>query len=221
MAEPRIVKTGKSRSTIPYERILVEVPTERLERCLQKRTLWSKVAFSAGAWAAGGPFSQSLVVAGNWHRRTVPFAEHPAYRLLKAFLGEDYREDACLAALAGYYQDRGRSRRQAERKASAMLKRYLHRYRTLAESMAREGYVVGRGKDEIGIAIAPGGSLIKVANGNHRLAAAMLMGVPHVVAEVRFVHRDWYAAVRPEWRPAVPEAIGDALRKEGYRLIQR
>ncbi|WP_019624875.1 hypothetical protein [Thioalkalivibrio thiocyanoxidans] len=166
--------------------ILIDLPTEKLERYLDKRDPATKARFFMD-----GLLLPRGVRRGQWHRRTKPFDQHPIYGLLEHLLNEGRSRDEHINALRYYYRERGKTVDQAEDKIARSLDKYLERYRGLARSMAENGYVAGLGKDEIGVAIGPEGEFIKVANGNHRLAVARLTGVSQVVGEIQFVHREW------------------------------
>ena len=64
----------------------------------------------------------------------------------------------------------------------------------MLEDMAEHGYRPGQRGDEVGIAVARDGTLLKTAGGWHRFAAAHLLGIPSVRAEVRFIHPRWVEA---------------------------
>ena len=166
--------------------VLVNLPTRELRRYLSKRDPASKARFFLD-----GLFLPRRVRRGQWHRRTEPFDQHPIYALLEHLLDEERSRSEHVEALHRYYRARGKTEDQAEEKIARSLDKYLERYRGLARNMAENGYVAGLGKDEIGVAIGPDGEFIKVANGNHRLAVARLVGIPQVVGEIQFVHRDW------------------------------
>ena len=195
--------------------ILIDLPTDALQAYLLKRNAWAKARFFLE-----GLFQPPMVRAGTWHKRTVPFSEHPIYTLLQTLLDTGTDRDTQARALNTYYLARGKSANEAQEMADKKLDRYIHQYRELAKSMVQKGYVEGMGKDEIGVAIAPDGAFIKVANGNHRLAVAQLSGIERVVAEVRFVHRDWFKRTTDRSNhTGTEEAITAALTDYGARLM--
>lgn len=194
--------------------ILIQIPPQKMEKCYLRRSAWSKAAFFLAGLSA-----HRLIQGGSWHKRTEPFSEHSAYRLLKTFYREDFRAEKCREALYRYYRERGRNFREAEEKTEQKLEKYVQQYHAVAESMLQNGYMMSSAKDEIGGAITPEGKVIKVANGNHRLALAMILGLPCVVAEIRFVHRAWYREIKPSRTDSVETNITNALRQRGYELL--
>ena|GEM_PF-5558344 len=194
--------------------ILIRIPPQEMQSSYLRNSAWSKATFFLAGLSA-----HRLIQGGGWHKRTIPFFEHPAYRLLKTFYREDFRAEECREALCRYYRERGRSFREAEEKTKQKLEDYVQRYHALAESMLQNGYMINSAADEIGGAITPEGKVIKVANGNHRLALAMILGLPYVVAEIRFVHRAWYRGIKPSRTESVETNIASALRQRGYELL--
>jgi len=195
-------------------KILIDVPTTTVERVLVKRTFLSKVLFFGNRM-----FWHPLVKHGRWHQRTTAFTDHPTHVLLQALLSDSLSDEDRASALTAYYLARGKSAWQAEKKVGEKLEQYMIRYHNIAESMRRNGYLVDLASDEIGIAIAPDGSFIKVSGGNHRLAIARLIDLPTVVAEVRFVHRDWLRAQPRKRGQRVPERIVAGLTERKPRIV--
>ena len=60
----------------------------------------------------------------------------------------------------------------------------------------------------IGVALDADGALLRLGPGQHRLAAAQLLGVPEVPVEVRLLHVDVLCA-------ATERAVRDAIRRIG------
>lgn len=195
-------------------RILIDVPTTAIERVLEKRSMLSKLLFVGNQL-----FQHPMVKQGNWHRRTIPFTRHPVHLLLQTLLADDACEADHMNALTAYYLARGKSTQQAQQKVGKRLDHYVTRYRKIAESMRRDGYVAALGRDEINVAIAPDGTFIKVSGGNHRLSIAKLIGLPTVVAEIRFVHRDWLRAQPCSRAEPVPERIVAGLETYHPRIV--
>lgn len=166
--------------------LLIDLPTASLQRCLVKRGAMDKALF-----AVEGLLLPRGVRRGRWHRDAIPFENHPVVPMMRALLDPESKVDQQESALRTYYEARGKSPAHAAEKAQHIREDYVREYRALWESLRTHGYIAGVGKDEIGVAIGPDGEFIKVANGNHRLAAARLAGVDQVVAEVRFVHSAW------------------------------
>ncbi len=90
--------------------------------------------------------------------------------------------------------------------------RRLQRYLYLLELMASQGYSRELAPDYIGLALGREGQPIKVSEGNHRLAAAQILGLASIEAEVRYVHEKWYQTmVQAQGYSAGPEGICRAL----------
>lgn len=166
--------------------LLIDLPTEKLQRCLVKRGATDKALFALEGFLLPGG-----VRRGRWHRNAIPFENHPVVPMMRALLDPGRSAEQQERALRTYYEARGKSPAHAAEKAHHIRDEYVREYRALWESLRTHGYIAGAGKDEIGVAIGPDGEFIKVANGNHRLAAARLAGVDRVVAELRFVHSAW------------------------------
>ena len=73
-----------------------------------------------------------------------------------------------------------------------LIKQYLQVYLRFLDSMATNGFDVGKGKDELGVAVSREGRLIKINKGLHRLAMAQRIGLPTVPVRVQWVHRQWW-----------------------------
>src|SRR5690606_20027250 len=73
--------------------------------------------------------------------------------------------------------------------------RYLQVYVGFLDSMARDGYVAERCRDEIGVAISRDGRILKINRGLHRLAMAQRVGLPSIPVRVHAVHRLWWEEV--------------------------
>lgn len=195
-------------------KILIDVPTTTIERVLVKRTFLSKVLFFGNRL-----FRHPLVKHGGWHLRTAAFSDHPAHVLLQTILADSLSDENRASALTAYYLARGKSVWHAEKKVRDKLEQYVTRYRNIAESMRGKGYLADLADDEIGVAIAPDGTFIKVSGGNHRLAIARLINLPTVVAEVRFVHRDWLRTQPWQRGQTVPERIVAGLAEYAPRMF--
>ena len=132
---------------------------------------------------------------GSWDQTTHPVETHPVYRLMEGFYwsGGDFEE--CRRLLASFYQERGRPPAEAETKADAKTEDLMDRYIGMLDDMAVNGYRPGQRQDEVGIAIARDGTLLKTSGGWHRFAAAHLLGVSLMTAQVRFIHPGWVRSV--------------------------
>lgn len=188
--------------------ILIRLPTAEIRRWFTRRTRKEKALF-----LLEGLLSHPMVKRGDWDRRTFPVEEHPAYVLLQRFRAVDFDEEHCEQALAEYYAARGKSDDELESDLERKLPKYVAKYRRLAESLQRDGYVAGLDDDEVGVAVDRDGNFVKVTGGNHRFALASLLGVPTVVAEVRFVHSEWYRHIRRPLGGTIPQQVGVALTR--------
>lgn len=191
--------------------IYIDIPTECITSSFLRRRRSQKLLFTFNSL-----FGHSQVKWGNWDRRLIPFSDHPTYRLLAAFHSTDYEPERCMEPLRNYYQEQGQTASAAREKAAITLLNYVAEYRVLAENLSRHGYRAGVSKDEIGVAVGRDGAFIKVPNGNHRLALVKLLGIEKVVAEVRFVHREWFRQNDSKRGTSVRETIVEGLRRAGF-----
>ncbi len=168
------------------ERLLLSLDPAAISVALLVRTPGERLRLGLG-----GAFLPTPVRRGGWDRRTLPVEAHPVYRLMHRLDACGYDPEAGTAAFEAYFRERGLSpaaaREKARRKGAAL----VWRYAGLVRSMAAEGYRPGRAPDEIGVAIARDGTLLKAPGGQHRFAAARLLGLDRVTAEVCYIHRDW------------------------------
>ncbi|MBK1725623.1 hypothetical protein [Halorhodospira neutriphila] len=168
------------------ERLLLSLDPTAISATLLVRTPGERLRLNLGGALLPGP-----VRRGRWDRRTLPVEAHPVYRLMYRLDACGYEPEAGVVAFEAYFRERGLSlaaaREKARRKGAALVRRYAG----LVQGMAAEGYRPGRAPDEIGVAIARDGTLLKAPGGQHRFAAARLLGLDRVTAEVRYIHRDW------------------------------
>lgn len=182
---------------------------------------------------AGGaekpPSSLFFIWDGNWDQRREDLRVGTRYRLISDIDEHRYnltrteRYQELLAALnkgqpwrshqTGVYLD-----------TPDKIYRYLQVYLGFLDSMARDGYVAERCRDEIGVAISREGRILKINRGLHRLAMAQRVGLPSIPVRVHAVHRLWWqrvvdgahgetalARVRSALRDCVPEREPGAL----------
>ena len=167
------------------ERILVRVAPEAIACACQHRSLRARAARVADSL-----FVCRWLRRGDWDRRTFAFQDHETARLVAAVIERDWNPEACLEPLIAYYRWRGQP--EPEDRARRKLADYLARYRALAEDLLANGYQAGRARDEIGVALARDGRLVKVSGGNHRLALAQQLGLAEIVVQIRFAHAGRY-----------------------------
>lgn len=165
----------------------VRVAPMRIEYCFQRRSPLSRLAFACAAMPPDGRLRR-----GRWDLRVFPFRDHETHVLMRTMLANDFAPDACHQALVEYYRRRGHGDGAAP-KAARKLENYIRQYSAVARDMRENGYRPDLARDEIGLAIGRDGRLIKTSGGNHRLALAMLLDLPSVVADLRFAHASRYA----------------------------
>lgn len=91
---------------------------------------------------------------------------------------------------------------------------YLQVYVDFLDSMAQEGYLPERTRDEIGVAISREGRLLKINRGLHRLAMAQRVGLPSIPVRVRCVHRLWWnSVVGNTWGETALARVRTAIRE--------
>lgn len=170
--------------------ILIDIDPARVQRYFLIRTPLDRFRMNINRILLPRPLCR-----GRWDRTTYPVETHPVYRLMEGFYwsGGDFEE--CRRLLASFYRERGRPPTQAEAKADAKTEDLMDRYIGMLDDMAVNGYRRGQRKDEVGIAIARDGTLLKTSGGWHRFAAAYLLGVPLITAEVRFIHPGWVRSI--------------------------
>lgn len=191
----------------PAGRILVRLPPQRIAWVFMRRSWQAKAAFIKDSL-----FLDPLLRRGDWDRRLIPFADHEAYQLLDALIRSDFDAAIGEPALCRYYTQRGQPDPVA--KAERKLADYLDKYGAIARDMQAAGYRPFMTRDEIGIALGRDGEVIKVSGGNHRLALAQLLGLPEVVAEIRFAHLRRYT--RDDRR--VAGSVGAMVRRDASAL---
>lgn len=167
-------------------RLLITLDPRDISRSFVRRSPRDKLRF--GLNGLGQP---AMVRTGNWDQRTIPVTDHPGYRLIRELADHRFDPGRSYETLVRYFRDKGRSPGKARKKATNELTAYVRQYEALFSSMSANGYVEGLGADEIGLALDRAGRWIKVPNGNHRFHVALVLGLPRVTAEVRFVHRQW------------------------------
>lgn len=168
------------------ERLLLDLDPTPIDRYVSVRTPVEKLRFHLNGLLLPGP-----VRRGNWDGRALPMEHHPTFRLIQRLYESDYDLHAGLVALEEYFRQRGLSAAAARDKTERKGAKIVWRYAGLARRMAEEGYRPGLARDEVGVAIARDGTLLKAPGGQHRFAVARLLGLRCITAEVRYVHRSW------------------------------
>ncbi len=149
---------------------------------------------------------------GRWDRQTIAFSEHPTYLRLQQVHQHVYlllsSQQRDLLAGGDPIPE---APELAEHMPQPISDGPLQRKLRLLEQMARQGYRQEMAPDYIGLAIARDGSPIKISEGNNRLAAAQLLGLTRVEAEVRYVHERWYRELVKSRGGSGPAGIRTAL----------
>ena len=170
--------------------------------------------------------AERFLDAGDWRDVVVPaadVAEHRETAELVRYRGE-YPMMPSFRAMLDRIQAGGRVRRyRRDLDSEEKLHDYFRYFLALTESIEAHGFraqaslggidvplgvavrgrYAGRQRD-IGIAVDPGGRLLRFLGGRHRTAIAQALGLPAVPVEVRMVHADWLAeeARRADLQPA-------------------
>ncbi|SFD36786.1 hypothetical protein SAMN05660831_01542 [Thiohalospira halophila DSM 15071] len=173
------------------ERLLLNLDPASITEYISIRTPVEKARFNLS-----GLFLPQPVRRGSWDRQTYPMEDHPTFRLIRRLYESDYDLPTGMVALEQYFGERGLSPLKARDKAERKGAEILWRYAELARGMADTGYQPGLARDEIGVAIARDGTLLKAPGGQHRFAVARMLGLDCVTAEVRYIHRAWQRACK-------------------------
>ncbi|MDQ1081509.1 hypothetical protein QE401_004035 [Pseudoroseomonas cervicalis] len=185
--------------------LLLRVPPGRLEWQLLDVVSDGRRAFrlaqrflDAGDWSgAGEPLPSSVVhlemAALCDPARPLPESEIYRYMLRRAAAGQPERRNGVALASPGlidayfahYAALRDRLRQEGYRPRAALAPEAGHRLR---------GAGAARREAEVGVAIGPGGEVLRLLGGRHRTALAQLLGLPAMPVRVRLVHAHWLAA---------------------------
>ena len=176
----------------------LELDPSVVDRYVSIRSFREKAAFQLGG--LGRP---KLIHAGDWDRRGGAIEDHPVYRLM-AGLYQQPDPERGLAVVEAYFRARGMGASAAREKRERKGEKVREQYVRLLARMAEEGYRPGAARDEVGVAIGRDGAVLKAPGGQHRFAAARVLGLPCVLAEVRYVHWNWYRDCRD---PGLRECI--------------
>lgn len=177
------------------EPILIEVDPTCIEGVVINRSRDRRFRF-----ALSGLGLPHRVKRGRWHEWVIPVSEHPTVTLMSAFHTEGFEAERCHAHLEQYYARRGLSSGESREKAARKLDTYVRRYELLADSYQRHGYLSGQAEEEVGVAIGPEGQLFKASQGQHRFGLALVLQLPSIVAEVQYVHAEWWRRHRGDFR---------------------
>lgn len=197
-------------------KIFIELDPARIGSAARRSSRLDNLRYSAGKLLL-----PPLVRRGTWDLRSYPVTEFPAYRFMQRAVACDWDPQQVRDILADYNRAKGNPSRNSVDGLPPewYVKLTIERCRPVAESMAREGYLAGAGRDEIGVAIGRDGRFVKVANGNHRFGMALLLGLPRIVVEVRAVHVRWYRATSGLGAPSSLARIRARLLDEGHSVL--
>lgn len=197
------------------DRLRIIISPSHIHGSLQKRRLNDRLLF-----AFNGLGLPRGVRRGNWDLKATRFQDHPTFRLMLAFHEHDYSPEKVLPHYIDYIKQRGQETADTmvRNKAISRVEQYARTYEMISRSMARDGYIPDLSHDDIGLVIGRFGEIIKSSGGNHRLALAMVTGVQHVVASVRFVHRTWYQKHNQGRGRDSFNSIRQGLLQEGFEL---
>ena len=128
--------------------------------------------------------------------RAIPIEQEPRYGLLDDFIANRDRVERSLwfRRLRQALDDHGQAAHKsiALRSEAAILE-FLNTYaRDLVDSLERTGYDASRAPDTATALVDRHGAILKSDVGNHRFAAARILGAGPFPLEILGVHRDWY-----------------------------
>ncbi|MBA1147704.1 hypothetical protein H0Z60_11635 [Ectothiorhodospiraceae bacterium WFHF3C12] len=195
------------------EDILIRIDPGTIESCFVRRDRLAKLRFLANR-----ALPPRQVHVGGWDQRVFPIDRHRTYRLMAAVVqhGEDL--DALRKTLERTAHLPGIQGTRHHLKPD--FEAYIAECLALARRLREEGYRLDAATDHIGVAIGRDGSLIKVAQGHHRLALARVLPLASVVANVQFVHKRWFREHGGKIRGDVPAQIRAMLREDGFEVLQ-
>lgn len=155
---------------------------------------------------------QSFIGAGDWSGVLLPFARHQISREARELKATElrFRDTRCYAAYlrraaAGRPMVRNRLVLDTPAAVDAYFEGFValfesiaeHGLRRRADFAARGGWRAGRrrwlaelGEQDIGVALAADGRLLKLPGGQHRFAIARALGLKEVPVELRLLHVD-------------------------------
>lgn len=154
---------------------------------------------------------------GDWKGAVRPLRPSEVQQEIDAVFDHDDLEasPAFRSLLAKSEAGRPAERNRVSLTTPALILSYLEQYRDLRRSIERHGFqrraavpsataglfagtaVRGRTAEaverEIGLAVAPGGRLLRLGGGRHRTAIAQRLALPRIPAQIRLVHARWLA----------------------------
>lgn len=164
------------------------------------------------------PYTSLFVYSGKWDLSAKPFKEYHTYiNMLDLYRNKnDFRNSLWYKNAKRDIEQDGRFIRKDRSFTS------LYELDTLFEenlldiliSMEETGYENNKAQDSCGVMISRSGELIKsFGMGNHRLAAAQLVGLKSIPVTVTRVHKEWFKEVGGGWK-------GIKLQKLKYALSE-
>ncbi|WP_200172917.1 hypothetical protein [Ectothiorhodospira shaposhnikovii] len=151
------------------------------------------------------------------HWDVAEFSESYQYRLIKEIW--HHRDDLGAAPLyqsllediqRGDGFQRGGRQRFALTDEAALI-HYMTTYLDIMRDIAENGYRADAGPDELGVAIAGDGELMKYSSGKHRLAMAQVLGIPRIPVRICRIHQGWWRTHTPDPSEPVPQALARVL----------
>lgn len=132
---------------------------------------------------------------GSWDKATTSFAAHRTYQEMANLYAHaaNYQDSEFFQQAKQQIEKLGRYRyKKTHLKSVEELRCFFEEYLLqIFKSMQEQGYVATAAADHPGVMVDRDGRLIKSPRGRHRWAAASLLGIGGVVAEVDCIHPDW------------------------------
>jgi len=160
-------------------------------------------------------WSSLYMAPGHWDQHTTPFASHRTYKEMA-----DLHEHVANYQGSGFYQQ---AKHQIERlgyyrykkqqiTSIEALQRFFDEYLVhIFKSMQQHGYVASAAADHPGVMVGRDGRLIKSPRGRHRWAAASVLGIGGVVAEIDCIHPTWLKQINGGFEGAKLERLKASL----------
>ena len=165
------------------------------------------------------PSSSAFLWEGNWDLRREDLRHGSRYLFISDI--DTYRDDLTNSTTFRRLKERiDAGRPWSSHQQGVLLDTeeriltYLRVYLNFMDDMARNGFDHHKGKDELGVAVARNGRLIKINRGLHRLAMAQYLGLPAVPVKVKAVHKEWWEKVTQKTHGA--EAFAQMVKALQY-----
>ena len=162
---------------------------------------------------------------GDWDQRAAPLTATPRYRLM----ADIWEHRDCLEESATFREyragsDAGQPRRMVNKglllDSRERILDFLEQQLALFESMQRDGFRSDRGEDELRVAIARDGRLIKARAGRRRTSVAHILGLARIPVRIAHVHEQWWQHHRKALSGPLDQRLQRALEQyaaeQGY-----